>query len=130
MLRDRLLHLRWLVYLIVAWGITLAALPHPAEAAPLPPAGAGAAAGDPEAVRHLLEGKIIRERLAALGVSPAEAAAALERLSPEERSELAARAQELSAGGSGVEFLAFAIIVALLAILILELLGRRVISRP
>lgn len=128
MLRDRLLHLRWLVYLIVAWGITLAAVPHPAEAAPLPLAGA--AAGDPEAVRHLLEGKIIRERLAALGVSPAEAAAALERLSPEERSELAARAQELSAGGTGVEFVAFAIIVALLVILILELLGRRVISRP
>ena len=57
------------------------------------------------------------------------AATALARLSPEERSELAARAQELAPGGSGVEILALAIIIGLLVILILELLGRRVISR-
>ncbi|MBI4013716.1 MAG: hypothetical protein HY359_15465 [Candidatus Rokubacteria bacterium] len=92
MLRDRLLSRRWLVFPIVAWGVVLAAAPHAADAAPLPPAGENGAAGEP--------------------------------------AELAVRAHELRAGGSGVELLAFAIIVALLVVLVLELSGRRVISRP
>ena len=130
MLRDRLLSARCLVYLIVAWGVAWAAVPHLAEAAPLPPARDGAAAGDLEAVRTLLERKVVRERLGALGLSPAEAATVLDRLTPEERSELAARTQELDAGGNTAAILAVAIILALLVILVLELMGRRVISRP
>jgi len=73
---------------------------------------------------------VVRDRLATLGLSPAEAATVLDRLSPEERSDLAARAQEVDAGGNAVAILAVAIIVALLVILALELMGRRVISRP
>lgn len=130
MLRDRLLHPRWLVSLVIAWGVAMAAAPHPAEAAPLAPARTGAAAGDLEAVRALLETRVVRAQLAALGVSAAETEAVLERLTPAERSELASRAHEVQAGGSDVAFLAFAIVVALLVILILELMGRRVISRP
>jgi hypothetical protein len=130
MLRERLLHPRWLVYLVVVWGVGLAVLPHPVAAAPLPPSPTADGGGDLDAVRVLLEARLIRDRLAALGVSPADAATALERLTPAERSELAARIQELGAGGDAASFLAFAIIVALVVILILELLGRRVISRP
>jgi len=130
MLRDRLLRVRPLVYVIVVWGVAWAALPHLAEAAPLPPARDGAVVGDLEAVRGLLEQKVVRDRLATLGLSPAEAATVLDRLSPEERSDLAARAQEVDAGGNAVAILAVAIIVALLVILALELMGRRVISRP
>jgi hypothetical protein len=130
MLRDRLWHPRWLLYLTVAWGTAAAAVPA-VEAAPLPPAAVATAAGDLDAVRALLERRIVSDRLAALGVSPAEAVAVLDRLTPDERAELASRAQELGAAGdSGVTFLAFAIIVALVVILVLELLGRRVISRP
>ena len=130
MLRDRLLCRRWLVHLIVAWGFTIAALPHVADAAPFPPTRDGASEASLDAVRAVLEQKIIRGRLAALGVSPAEAEAALQRLSPEERTELAARAQELAAGGNAVALLAVAIILGLLVIFALELMGRRVISRP
>jgi len=130
MLRDRLLTPRGLVYLIVAWGVALAVVPHPADAAPLPPARDGAPARDLDAVRALLEAKVVRAQLTALGVSPAEAAGVLDRLTPAERSELAARADEVRAGGSDVAFLAYAIIIALLVILVLELMGRRVISRP
>ena len=130
MMRDRLLRPRWLVYLLVGWGMALAATPHPAAAAPIPPAAQGPPAEDFIALRTLLEARIVREQLAALGVSPAEAVAMLERMTPAERSEWAARAQEVQAGGGDVAFLAFAIIVALLVILVLELLGRRVISRP
>lgn len=130
MLRDRLLQPRWLVYLVVVWGVGLATVPHPAAAAPLPPARAGEEAGDLDALGSLLETKLIRQQLAALGVSPADAASALERLTPAERSELAARVHEIGAGGDAASFIAFTIIVALVVILILELLGRRVISRP
>jgi hypothetical protein len=120
---------RWPVYLIVVWGCVVMAAP-PADGAPLPPAGAAAAA-DLDGVRAVLEGRLVRQRLAALGVAPGEATAILERLSPEERAQLAARAEELAVGGdSGVALLAFAIIVALLTVLLLELLGHRVVSRP
>jgi hypothetical protein len=128
-LRDRLLRQRWLVALVVAWGVALAALPRLADAAPLPPGREGDI-GDLEARRAVLEGRIVRAALLGVGLSPAEAAATLERLTEAERAELAARAHELGAGGCGVELLAFSIIVAMLAILILELAGRRILSRP
>lgn len=130
MLRDRLLSRRWLVFPIVAWGVALAVAPRAADAAPLPPAGENGAAGEPAELRALLEARTVRQELLALGVSPADVETALARLTPAERAELAVRAHELRAGGSGVEFLAFAVIVALLVVLILELSGRRVISRP
>lgn len=122
MLRDRLLRSRWLVYLIVAWGVVLAAVPHPADAAPFPPARAEGTPGDPDAA-------LIRERLLGLGVSPADVAVLLARLTPAERAELAARADELAAGGNTVALIAVSIIFVMLVILILELMGRRVISR-
>jgi hypothetical protein len=121
---------RWLVYPIVAWSVALAGVPRCADAVPLPPVRASAETADLEVLRAALEGRVVREQLGRLGVSPADAAATLERLSPEERSELAMRAQELGAGGAGVAFLAYGIIVALIVILVLELLGRRVISGP
>ena len=130
MLRDRLLRPRWFVYLVIVWGVALAALPLPAEGAPLPPARDGAAVDDLAGVRARLESKLIRERLLALGITPADATLAIERLSPAERAEMAARVDELAAGGVGVEIIAVAVIAALLVILILELLGRRVISKP
>ena len=130
MLRDRLLSHRWLVYLIVAWAVGIAAVPRLGEAAPLAPTRDGSASVDLEVDRALLEQRLIRERLGALGVSPAEAEAALARLSPEERTEMAARVDELDAGGNGVAILAIAIIVGMIVILALELLGRRIVSRP
>jgi hypothetical protein len=130
MLREQLLSRGWLVYGVVAWGVALAAAPYAADPVPLPPVAEAAGAGDLGDLRAALEGKIVRGRLLTVGLSPAGLAAALERLTPVERSELAARAQELSAGVSGVEFLAFGIILAMLVVLILELMGRRVISRP
>ena len=64
-------------------------------------------------------------------MSAADAAALWARLTPAERTELAARADELDAGGDPVAAtVAIAIIVAMVVILALELIGRRVISRP
>jgi hypothetical protein len=129
--RDRWLRRRWLIWLVIAWSVALASAPHLGDAAPLPPAREGGAAGDLEDVRALLEHRLVREQLAALGVSEAEAAELWQRLTPAEREELAARADELRAGGDPVAAgVAIAIIVAMAVILALELIGRRIISRP
>lgn len=121
----------WLVWLVVLWGIGVSAVPRLAEAVPFPPARAAEATGDLETVRRLLEERVVRERLRALGVSEADLASLWLRLTDEERSEMAARADELRAGGDPVAIaLAISIIVAMVVILALELIGRRVISRP
>ncbi|MBI4011513.1 MAG: PA2779 family protein [Candidatus Rokubacteria bacterium] len=128
MLKDCLLRRRWLVYSVIVWGIYVATAPHLAAAAPVPP-GRVETGRSLESAQVLLEQKIIRERLVALGVSPAEAASTLARLSPEERNELAERVQEIEGGGNGFALIGLAVIVAALVVLILELMGRHVISR-
>ena len=111
---------------ILAWALVLGTLPHLAGAAPLPPATASPAAPDPAA----LEARLVTARLVTLGLSAEEATARLEALSDAERHALAQRLDDLDAGGSPAAALAVAIIVGLLVVLILELMGRRVISRP
>ena len=131
MTRARLLRPRWLVWLVISWSVAMASAPRLSEAASLPPARAAGAVGDLEVVRTLLERRLVQAQLAALGVSEAEVTELWQRLTPAERTELAARADELSAGGDPVAAgVAIAIIVAMLVVLALELMGRRVISRP
>jgi hypothetical protein len=135
MLRQRMLGCRALVVGLVGWGVLWLAAPRITDAAPLPPALAGAAARSPaelDRLGRLLEDRLVVAGLERAGVSPADARVVLERLSPGERAELARRADELGAGGdsAAVAILAVAIIIAALVILVLELLGRRVISRP
>ena len=128
--RDRLLRPRWLVWPVVLWGILLVATPRLGEGAPLPPARA-AEGPRGHAADDLLEDDRVRARLAELGVSRSEAAEVWARLTPAERAELSARLDELRSGGNPVAAgVAIAIIVAMVVILTLELLGRRVISRP
>ena len=131
MLRDRVLGVRWLVCLVVAWSAAWMALPRLAEAAPFPP-GRDAGPIDLETVRAALETRVARDSLAALGLDAEEATAVVERLTPEERAELVARASELAVGGdvAAAAIVAVAIIVGMIIILVLELMGRRVVSRP
>jgi hypothetical protein len=133
-IRDRLLRPRWLVWLVVVWGVAMAGAPRLAEGAPLPPARAAGALGDPELARGLVEvreHRRVQAALQALGVSESEAAELSGRLTPPERAELAARVDELRTGGNPLAAgVAIAIIVAMAVILALELIGRRVISRP
>jgi hypothetical protein len=129
--RDRLLRPRWLLWFLIVWSAAIASAPRLSEAAPLPPARGVDASGDLGAIRALLERRLVRAQLTALGVSEAEAAELWERLTPAERAELTARADELAAGGDPVAAgVAIAIVVAMFLILALELIGRRVISRP
>lgn len=114
------------VVLVLSWAIALGCLPHVVEPAPLPPATAASAEADQAA----LETRLVLAQLEALGVDRAEAQARVAALSDAERHELATRLDELEAGGSAAAALAVVIVVGLLVVLILELMGRRVISRP
>ena len=130
MVRDRMLRPRWLVWLVLAWSVALASAPRLGDAAPLPPER-GAAASDLVVTRTLLERRLVQAQLEGLGVSEAEATEVWGRLTPAERAELAERADELRAGGDPIAAgVAIAIIVAMFVILALELIGRRIISRP
>lgn len=130
MARDRFLRPRWLAYPLIAWGLLLCLLPSPALGAPLPSQTAdGRSAGDWERVRQALELRIVQERLGEIGLTAEEARAKLASLTPEEIHQLAARVQEVHAGGNGAEIVAVILLAVLLVIVILELLGRRVISR-
>jgi hypothetical protein len=112
---------------VLAWALVLGLFPRVVEAAPLPPTGRPAA----EAAVGALEWRLAAARLEALGISPDEAAARLGRLSAEERTRLAARLDEVAPGGDpAAAVIAVAIIVGLLVVIVLELMGRRVISRP
>jgi len=110
---------------VLAWALVLGLLPHVTEAGPLPPLTA-TRGDDPTA----LETRLILAHLVALGVSPEDTSARLAALSDAERHALAQRLDEVEAGGSAAAAIAVAIIVGLLVVLILELMGRRVISRP
>jgi hypothetical protein len=131
MTREQWLRPRWLVWLLVVWTAATVAAPRLSAGAPLPPARGGNAAGDLGRVPAALEHEQVTARLAALGLSDADVRALWQRLAPAERAELAARLDELATGGDPVAAgVAIAIIVAMFVILTLELIGRRVISRP
>ncbi|MBI3455102.1 MAG: PA2779 family protein [Candidatus Rokubacteria bacterium] len=123
MSRPMLVHPR-IVGPVALWAVLLGLLPRVAEAAPIPPTGAA------HTDARTLETRLVAARLVALGVSPDEATARLAAMSDEERHALATRLDEIRTGGSPAGALAVAIIVGLLVVLVLELLGRRVISRP
>jgi uncharacterized protein DUF6627 len=109
---------------VLLWAAVLAMVPQGGEAAPLPPAAKGSA--EPAD----LEARQVVAHLVALGVSPEDARARLDDLSDAERRALAQRLDEIGAGGSVAAVFAIAIIVGLVAVLVLELIGRRVLSRP
>ena len=131
MLRDHLLARTPLLYVLITWGILISLLPAPAIGAPLPTqlSHDGVPASDLGTVRQALEMRAVRQQLEALSVTPAEAEAKLARLSPDELHQLAQRAEEIRAGGDGVGALVFVLVVLLLVIVVLELMGRKVISR-
>jgi len=116
------------VLAVLAWAILLGLVPALTDAAPIP-SGLPTPA-DADRVVRLLEEKAVAGRLAALGLGAEEVRAKLEALGEEERRQLAARLAELEAGGNAAGAIALVIIFALLVIIVLELMGRRVISRP
>jgi hypothetical protein len=121
MRRTRTLCPRWLTVALVLWAAAWLTLPVPSEGAPLPPARVSAEdhAGGPA-----VELGVLREALMAQGLSAADAERVLARLTPAERTELAARASEVAAGGDATLLVVIGIILLLSILLYLPLAGR------
>jgi len=83
-------------------------------------------ATDLEKIRKILEVKMIRERLNALGFSQEEIQTKLTQLGDEQVHQLALKLDELNVGGDGAEAVIIILFVAILVVLIIYLLGYRV----
>ena len=131
MTRDRMLRPRWLVWLVARLECRDRRLPRLGDARRSRPARAECRAGEPTRPARSSSTAWSRHgsrRWACRRRRPWRSGSASPRA---ERAELAERADELEAGGDPVAAgVAIAIIVAMFVILALELIGRRVISRP
>ena len=83
-------------------------------------------ATDLEKIRKILEIKMIRERLNALGFSQEEIQTKLTRLGDEPVHQLALKLDELNVGGYGAEAVLVILFIAILVVLVVYLLGYRV----
>jgi hypothetical protein len=83
-------------------------------------------ATDLEKIRKVLEIKMIRERLNALGFSQEEIQTKLTQLGDEQVHQLALKLDELNVGGDGAEVVIIILFLAILVALIIYLLGYRV----
>ncbi len=86
----------------------------------------GTRAADLEKVRKILEVKMIREKLNALGFSQEEIQKRLTQLGDEQVHQLALKLDEMNVGGDGFEAVIIVLFLITLAVLIIYLLGYRV----
>ncbi len=82
---------------------------------------------DAGTVQKLLQNKMVRERLQALGYRPAEVEARLALLSDQDRQALASQLDNLAPAGDGVGLVIGVLLIILLVILIIKLLDKRVV---
>lgn len=121
---------RSLVWLLVVWTGGLAAVPGPAAAAPAPShlALAGPERGtDLETLRAFLERKVVRQRLADLGLSPEEVQARLPAMTDDQVHAVASRIEGLQAGGNGLGIAIGILVIVLIIIVILKITDTRII---
>ncbi len=121
---------RWLVWVLAAWMGGLAAVPAPAAAAPAPTHLALAAAdrgAGLTAIQAFLERKVVRQRLADLGLSPEEIQARLPELTDAQVHALAGRIEGLQAGGDGLGIAIGILLVVLIVIVILKITDTKIL---
>lgn len=78
-------------------------------------------------VQNLLEAKIVRERLDALGFSQEEIQAKLSQLTDQELHQLASHIDSLTAGGDAGGVIIAILVIIILIIVILQLTGHKVL---
>lgn len=98
----------------------------PSETLALSPA---ARAADSEAIRVVVEQKLVRQRLADLGFSAEEITARLSQLSDEQVHYFASRLDELKVGGDGLGLVIGILVIVVLVIIILQLTGHKVVVK-
>ncbi|HEY3489398.1 MAG TPA: PA2779 family protein [Candidatus Deferrimicrobiaceae bacterium] len=126
----------WFVMVAVmmaGWMGVLAGARGVAEAAMIPSHGVGETAAssvaDLSKMQAFLESKVVVQKLADYGVSPAEAMAKVRQMSESDLHRLASMTEKAAAGGDALGFLISVAILAILVIVILKLLNKEIIVR-
>jgi len=78
-------------------------------------------------VQKVLEQKVVKERLKALGYTEEEINSRLDQLSDEEIHQFSTQLDSLTSGGNGIGFLIGGLVIVLLVLLILHLSGKKII---
>ena len=78
-------------------------------------------------IQVVLESKIVRQRLEDFGLTPEEINARLTRLSDDQLHQLATRIDALAPGGGGLGIIVALLVIAILAVILVYLLGHRVV---
>lgn len=104
----------------------------PEARAMLAPATTSAAVSDPsriedlQKIQRVLENKIVQQRLADYGLTPEEIQARLTRLSDAQLHHIAAQIDALMPGGDGLGIVIALLVIAILAVILIYLLGHRI----
>jgi hypothetical protein len=81
------------------------------------------------AIQKTLESTVVKQRLVDMGLSSEEALARINMLSNEQTHTLAANLDSVQAGADGLDALVFLLVVAIIAVVILEATGHHVFVR-
>ncbi len=115
-------------YLVIA--MVLISLPAQGWAMFIPSGEADAVRkADMASIQKTVESTIVKQRLMDYGLSPDEAMARINKLSNEQIHQFATQLNSLQAGADGVDTLIFLLLVAIVAVLVIELTGHHVIVR-
>ena len=78
-------------------------------------------------IQPMLESKVVRQRLADLGLNQEEVAARMSSLSDAELHQVASQIDMLNAGGDGLGLIVVLLVIAILVVVLLQLTGHKVI---
>ncbi len=78
-------------------------------------------------IRTVLESKMVRQRLADLGLSASEIQAKLGQLSDQQIRQLSTQMDSIIAGGDDLGVIVFLLVIAILVVILLQLTGHKII---
>jgi hypothetical protein len=84
---------------------------------------------DMQKIRQVIETKMVRDRLEALGFSEGEITSRLDRMDDHEVHQLAQRLDQIKAGGDGLGIIIALLVIAILVVILLQITGHKVIIK-
>ena len=123
----------WTALTVVLYSLLLQAAPAAAGLAPSRVSGATAIVtarqGDLLIVQHMLENRIVAQKLRDYGVSPAQAQIRVASLSDQDLHTLASAGKGLPSGGDALGTIIALLVIAILVVVILKLLNKQIIVK-
>jgi hypothetical protein len=123
----------WTAAVVAVYSFCLQALPAAAGLAPSRTTGTTAIVsardGDLVVVQHLLENRVVVQKLRDYGVSPSEAQLRVASMSDQDLHTLASASKGLPSGGDALGVVISLLVIALLVIVIMKLMNKEIIVK-